>query len=106
MQNAADKVPAFDTGGRHVVSGLDLENCSPMERAGSVNLYCMASLVADEASREGFADFAKSLEAVLNGFLTSLPREEQGLALRLSYEMALRDSEPAQPRLRLVYSRD
>ena len=73
---------------------------------GAVHLYCMGTLVADEASRNGFRDFACSLEKALHGFLAGLTREDQATALRLSYEMALGGEEPAQPRLRLVYSRD
>ena len=76
------------------------------EKPGAVNLYCMASLVADEASRSGFADFAKSIEGALGGFLSGLPRDDQRQALRLSYELALGGEEPAPPRLKLVYSRD
>jgi hypothetical protein len=74
--------------------------------ADAVNLYCMGALVADEASRNGFRDFARSLESLLSGFLAALPREEQWQALKVSYEMALGDEDPAPPRLRLVYSRD
>ncbi len=73
---------------------------------GAVNLYCMATLVADEASRGGFRDFASTLEHALHGFLSGLTRDEQAKALRLSYEMALGGEDPAPPRLRLAYSRD
>jgi hypothetical protein len=66
----------------------------------------MGSLVADEASRNGFPDLARSIETALGGFLSGLTRDEQRQALRLSYEMALGGEEPAPPRLRLVYSRD
>ena len=76
------------------------------EKPGAVSLYCMAALVADEASRNGFANFAKSIESALSGFLSGLPRDDQRQALRLSYELALGGKEPAPPRLRLVYSRD
>jgi hypothetical protein len=72
----------------------------------AVHLYCLGTLVADEASRNGFGEFARSLETALDGLLSGLPRDEQATALRLSYEMALREEEPAPPRLRLVYSRD
>jgi hypothetical protein len=71
-----------------------------------VHLYCLGTLVADEASRNGFGAFARSLETALDGLLSGLPRDEQATALRLSYEMAVGDEEPAPPRLRLVYSRD
>lgn len=76
------------------------------EQPGPVNLYCMAAMVADEASREGHKSFARALEAALTGFLSSLSREEQGTALRLSYEIAMGGAGLAPPRLRLVYSRD
>jgi len=72
----------------------------------AVHLYCLGTLVADEASRSGFGDFARSLETALNGLLSGLTRDEQGQALQLSYEMALGGEEPAPSRLRLVYSRD
>lgn len=76
------------------------------EPAGPVNLYCMAAMVADEASREGHRTFARALEAALSIFLSSMSREEQGAALRLSYEMAMGGEDLTPPRLRLVYSRD
>ena len=72
----------------------------------AVSLYCMASMVANEAAREGQAELAKSLEAVLQGYLAGLSRDQQSQALQLSYELELRGDEPAPPRLRLVYSRD
>lgn len=63
-------------------------------------------MVADEASREGHKSFARDLESALNAFLSSLPREQQASALRLSFEMAAGGTESARPRLTLVYSRD
>jgi hypothetical protein len=72
----------------------------------AVHLYCLGALVADEASRNGHAAFARSLETALESFLSGLPRDEQATALRLSYEVALGGEEPAPSRLRLVYSRD
>lgn len=66
----------------------------------------MASLVADEASRTGFPEFARALEAALDGFLSGMSRDQQAIALRLSYEAALRGHDAAPPRIRLVYSRD
>jgi hypothetical protein len=73
------------------------------------SLYCLAAMVADEASQAGFRDFAKAIEGALNGFLATLPAEQQANALRLSYELAMNrvsdGEEAAQPRLRLVYSR-
>ena len=78
----------------------------PSEGGDAVNLYCMGALVANEASRNGFREFARSLEGLLDGFLSALPRDKQWQALKVSYEMALSGEDPAPPRLRLVYSRD
>jgi hypothetical protein len=88
------------------VSSSDFDTLSRTEAANPVSIYCMATLVADEASRNGFRDLAKSMETALGSFLSGLPRDQQKQALRLSYEMALGGDEPAPPRLRLVYSRD
>jgi hypothetical protein len=88
------------------VSSSEFDTLSRTDAASPVSLYCMATLVADEASRNGFRDLAKSMENALGSFLSGLPREQQKQALRLSYEMALGGEEPAPPRLRLVYSRD
>jgi hypothetical protein len=74
--------------------------------SNAVSIYCMGSLVANQAARDGFADFAKSLESALTGLLARLPREQQKQALRLAYEMSLDGAAPAPPRLRLAYSRD
>lgn len=82
------------------------DHCLEMDPANPANLYCMASLVADEASRSGFPDFACALEAALERFLSAMPREEQSNALRLAYEAALKGHDAAPPRLRLIYSRD
>ncbi len=79
---------------------------SRTDAASPVSLYCMGTLVADEASRKGFRDLAQSIESALGNFLSGLTRDQQKQALRLSYEMALGGEEPAAPRLRLVYSRD
>ncbi len=76
------------------------------DKPGAVSMYCMATLVADEASRSGFKEFAKSLEAALYGLLSGLTHDEQRQALRLAYEISLGGDEPAPPRLRLAYSRD
>ena len=86
------------------ISEIDLR-CRPGQ-TGAVGIYCMATLVADEASRNGFKDLAISLESALTGFLSGLSRDEQHQALRLACEMALGGEEPAPPRLRLRYSRD
>ena len=72
----------------------------------AVHIYCLGTLVADEASRHGVGDFARSLETALTGFLSGLTRDDQSRALRLSYEMALGGEDAAPPRLRLVHSRD
>lgn len=75
----------------------------------TASLYCLAAMVADEASQAGFRDFAKALEAAIGGFLANLPPDQQENALRLSYEIALGGGDDgeddARPRLRLVYSR-
>jgi hypothetical protein len=92
-------------GGR-AVNGPEFESLSRSDNPDAVNLYCMASLIADEASRNGFKDFAKSVELALAGLLSGFTHDQQWQALKLSYEMALGGSEPAPPRLRLVYSRD
>lgn len=73
---------------------------------GAVSIYCLATLVAEEAQRNGHAGFAKSIEAALNTFLSGLPRDLQSQALKLSYELALGGESPAAPKLRLVYSRE
>lgn len=74
--------------------------------SNAVGTYCMGSLVANQAARDGFADFAKAIETALAGLLAGLPREQRKQALRLAYEMSLDGEAPAPPRLRLVYSRD
>lgn len=75
----------------------------------TASIYCLAAMVADEASHAGFREFAKAIEAALGGFLAVLPPEQQENALRLSYEIALGGGndgdDDARPRLRLVYSR-
>ena len=88
------------------MSSLKSDALSRTDAAGPVSLYCMGTLVADEASRNGFRDLAKSIEDALGSFLSGLPRDQQKQALRLSYEMALGGEEPAPPRLRLVFTRD
>jgi hypothetical protein len=88
------------------VSSSEIDYRQAAEQPSPVKLYCMAAMVADEASREGHKGFAHALEAALNTFLASLSREEQGIALRLSYELAMGGADTAPPRLRLVYSRD
>ncbi len=88
------------------MSGIERDQRPDPDAAKAVNLYCMAAIIANEASEIGFRDFAGALELALAGFLASLPREDQGTALRLSYEMALGGTDAAPPRLRLVHSRD
>ena len=88
------------------MSGIERDQRPDPDAAKAVNLYCMASMIADEASETGYAEFARALEDALSGFLASLPREAQGAALRLSYEMALGGAGAEPPRLRLVHSRD
>ncbi len=84
----------------------EFDTLSRPDKPGAVSVYCMATLVADEASRSGLKEFSKSLETLLFGFLSGLTHDEQRQALRLSYEMSLGGVEPAPPRLRLAYSRD
>lgn len=86
--------------------GSELDNRRNASQNNGVSLYCMTAMVADEASRSGFRDFAKAVESAMAALLSSLPQDEQGKALRLSYEMALGGCDAAPPRLRLVYSRD
>lgn len=88
------------------MSIVELDRLSRGDQSNGLSLYCMGTLVADEAARMGFSDFAKSMEAALSGLLSGMPRDEQRSALRLSYEMALGGEDPAPPRVRLVYSRD
>ena len=75
-------------------------------KLGAPSMYCMATLVAEEATRNGFKDLATTIETAIGSFLSGLTRDEQRQALRLSYEMALGGDSPAPPRLRLAYSRD
>ncbi len=88
------------------MNGFEPDKLRDAEGKGAVHVYCMAALVADEASLSGFRDFAQGLETLLGSFLASLPRADQEQALRLSYEMALRGEDATPPRLRLVSSRD
>jgi len=86
------------------------ERTFPLSDAPTTSsLYCLAAMVADEASHTGFREFAKDLEAALGKFLATLPADQQANALRLSYEIAMNavveGEEAAAPRLRLVYSR-
>lgn len=93
-----------------MVNGVVQELLSRTNASGPAGIYCMAALVAEEASQSGCAGLAKSIEAALEEFLKGLPRDQQRQALRLSYELTIAasasDAEPAPPRLRLVYSRD
>lgn len=88
------------------MSSLEIDTLKTLGKTSAVSVYCMGSLVANQAARDGFIDFAKSIEGALEGFLGSMNRDQQFQALRLSYEFALEGEEPAPPRLRLVYSRD
>ena len=83
-----------------------IETLIPKNVGGPVTVYCLAALVVEEAQRHGCSDFAKAMEKTLTDLLSGLPRSQQTLALRLSYEMAVAGEEPARPRLRLAYSRD
>ena len=88
------------------MSSSEIDYRQAAEQPSPVKLYCMAAMVADEASREGHKGFARALEAALNGFLASLSPEEQCTALRLSHELAMGGTDATLPRLRLVHSRD
>lgn len=88
------------------MSGTEIEPSLSTSRSGGADLYCLGTVVADEASRQGFREFAKAMEAALNSLLAELPREEQWRALRLSYEVMVGGDDAAPPRLRLAYSRD
>ncbi len=81
---------------------IDARICTASE---PVHLYCLGAMLADEASRNGHSDFARALEAALDGFLSCMPREQQADALLTSFAMAA-GAEQAPPRLRLVHSRD
>ncbi|MCA3555652.1 hypothetical protein [Aestuariivirga sp.] len=79
------------------------------EAPTAASLYCLAAMVADEASLAGHRDFSKAIETAMDGFLATLPPDQQANALTLSYEIAMNcagdSEEPTKPRLRLVYSR-
>jgi hypothetical protein len=91
---------------RFAVSRSKSETVKTPQTEGAVSIYCLASLVAEEAQRGGHKGLAKSIESALSTFLSAMPRDVQSQALRLSYEMALGGESPSPPRLRLVYSRD
>ena len=85
---------------------LELDKLARGGASGALGIYCMSALLADEASRHGFRDFANSMETAMSTLLSGLPRDQQKQALRFAYEMTLGGEKPAPPRLRLVYSRD
>ena len=89
-----------------VVNRMEPERLAREGQQVPLDLYCMGSLLADEASRSGQNAFAHSIEAALETLLDGMSRDDQRSALRLSYELALGGEEAAPPRLRLVYSRD
>lgn len=90
-------------------TGRDERDTPFSDAPKTTSLYCLAAMVADEASENGHREFAKDIEAALGKFLATLPVDQQANALRLSYEIALNavsdSEEAAPPRLRLVYSR-
>lgn len=88
------------------MSSAESGNIALLGNSDAVSLYCMAGLLVDRASFDGFADFARGLEDAMGGLLKGMNRDQQASALRLTYEIALGGAEPAPPRLRLVYSRD
>ena len=75
---------------------------------GAVQVYCLATMVAEEARLAGCNRFAKDIEGALDGLIAGLPRAERREALQLSFELAMAavSGQPAQPHLRLVYSRE
>jgi hypothetical protein len=77
------------------------------EVSADVTMYCLGSILAEQAHRSNRGAFGKLMENALAGLLEAMPRESQGQALRLSYELAVVDEpQPApKPKLRLVYSR-
>jgi hypothetical protein len=91
------------------VSRLDGDAAPKSETSQEVTLYCLGAILAEQAFRNSCAEFGKMLEPALDALLKSMPRDLQGQALRLSYEMAVAGTPgdvPAKPKLRLVYSRD
>jgi hypothetical protein len=92
------------------VTGREQELLARTQSSGAISVYCLAALVAEEAQRTGCDQFARSLEKLLEEFLTSLPRDQRMQALKLSYDLAVAgcssSAEPAPRRLKLVYSRD
>ncbi|MFT3986130.1 hypothetical protein [Aestuariivirga sp.] len=72
---------------------------------GGVSVYCLASIVAEQAKQNGFAPFANALENALESLLSGLPRDEQKQALRLSFDIATAGLSTSAPKLKLVYSR-
>lgn len=90
------------------MSGLETDMSPGFGHVAAELMYGKAALLADEASRHGYRDLARSIEASNSDFLKSMPREQQRRALAISYEMTLAQAgaEPAPPRIRLAYSRD
>lgn len=76
------------------------------ETASAVSTYCMGAIIADMAARDGFVEYAKSVEGALTKLLAELPREQQREALSLAFQASLAGDAPSRPRLRLVHSRD
>jgi hypothetical protein len=75
--------------------------------AADVTMYCLGSILAEQAHRSDRGEFGKLMETALAGLLEAMPRAKQSQALRLSFELAVVDEPlPVQkPNLRLVYSR-
>lgn len=88
------------------MSGVDHERAIRTGKTGVAEVYCLATMVAEEAKQSGCDAFAKSLEGALETFLASLSADLRRQALKLSYELAMGQDDPAPPRLRLAYSRD
>jgi hypothetical protein len=75
--------------------------------SADVTMYCLGSILAEQAHRSNRGDFGKLMESALAGLLEAMPRTSQSRALRLSYELSVAEEPlPVQrPKPRLVYSR-
>jgi hypothetical protein len=89
------------------MSGADCEAETRRHRAGAVDLYCLTSLLAEDARRTGLAAFAAEVERALHTLLAGMPEGQQRNALTLACAMAQTHSQPPAepPQLRLVISR-
>jgi hypothetical protein len=73
--------------------------------AGVVHVYCLTSLIAEEARRFGLKTVVAEVERVMDRLLASMTDSQQRTALLLSCELAQAPQPNAEsPRLRLVVS--